>query len=115
VSTKVLGNPSPSHSPSTRKLVERLIRTVFPGVARRFDISAEYYREIGIEPLFGVYWNLCVNAAFPMQPRIHCGPHVDQKNIVGICTLLVYELPILEYQTHLRIIPIPFQITTYSI
>jgi hypothetical protein len=32
----------------------------------------EYYCEIVIELLFGVYWNLCVNAAFPKQPCVHC-------------------------------------------
>ena len=69
------------------------MRQVFPGVAERFDKSARWYKERGVEPLFGVYWNLCINAAFPKQARVHCGPHADQKNIVGICTLLVYELP----------------------
>ena len=69
------------------------MRQVFPGVAERFDKSAEWYRKRGIEPLFGVYWNLCINATFPNQVRIHCGPHADRKNIVGICTLLVYEFP----------------------
>jgi hypothetical protein len=73
--------------------VEHVVRQVFPGVADRLDKSAEWYKKKGIEPLFGVYWNLCINAAFPKQTRIHCGPHVDRKNIVGICTLLIYELP----------------------
>jgi hypothetical protein len=69
------------------------MHTVFLGVAGHFDKLAEYYHENGIELLIGVYWNLCMNAAFPEQPCVHCGPHVDQKNIVGICILLVYELP----------------------
>lgn len=69
------------------------MRQVFPGVAERFDRSAKWYESQGIRPLFGVYWNLCINAEFPGQARIHCGPHADRKNIVGICTLLVYERP----------------------
>jgi hypothetical protein len=51
------------------------------------------HQEQGIVLLFGVYWNLCINAAFSGQLNIHCTPHIDRKNIVGICTLLVYELP----------------------
>jgi hypothetical protein len=55
------------------------VHKVFPGVAQRFDRSAKWYRERGLEPLFGIYWNLCINAAFPKQPRVHCGPHADRK------------------------------------
>ena len=91
-----VGPESPSQVPSDAshsRWVERVVREVFPGVARRFDESAKWFREQGIEPLFGVYWNLCINATFPKQPRIHCDPHVDRKNIVGICALLVYVLP----------------------
>ena len=73
--------------------MEEVVRQVFPGVAERFDKCSQWHKERGVEPLFGVYWNLCINAAFPNQVRIHCGPHADRKNIVGICTLLVYELP----------------------
>jgi hypothetical protein len=79
--------------PSCSRWVECVVRQIFPGVAKRFDSSAKSHREQGIVPLFGVYWNLCINAAFSGQLRIHCGPHADRKNIVGICTLLVYELP----------------------
>ncbi|KAF8219842.1 hypothetical protein L208DRAFT_1337394, partial [Tricholoma matsutake] len=73
--------------------VEQVMWPVFPRVAKRFDESSSWYKKRGIVPLFGMYWNLCINASFPNQVRVHCGPHADQKNIVGICTLLVYELP----------------------
>jgi hypothetical protein len=77
-----------------RRWVERVVREMFPGVAERFEHSAQWHREqFGIEPLFGAYWNLCINAAFPKQRRIHCIPHVDRKNIVGVCALFVYECP----------------------
>ncbi|KAF8225685.1 hypothetical protein L208DRAFT_1055584, partial [Tricholoma matsutake] len=73
--------------------VEQVMWQVFPRVAKCFDESSSWYKKRGIVPLFGMYWNLCINASFPNQVQVHCGPHADQKNIVGICTLLVYELP----------------------
>jgi hypothetical protein len=46
-----------------------------------------------MRPLFGLYWCVCINATFIGQKRVHCKPHVDAKNVVGVCTLLVYEIP----------------------
>lgn len=67
---------------------------MFPGVALRFTESAHWHqKQYGIEPLFGLFWNLCINAVFPGQRRIHCAPHVDSKNIVGVCALLIYQIP----------------------
>ncbi|KAF9474801.1 hypothetical protein BDN70DRAFT_898677 [Pholiota conissans] len=30
---------------------------------------------------------------FPGQTRIHCLPHADAKNIVGVCVLVIYQVP----------------------
>jgi hypothetical protein len=73
--------------------VESTTRQIFPGVVERFQKSAEWHKEHGAQPLFGAFWNLCINARFPGQKRIHCLPHADRKNIVGICALLVFEEP----------------------
>ncbi|KAF8220690.1 hypothetical protein L208DRAFT_1035742, partial [Tricholoma matsutake] len=58
----------------------QVVRQVFPRVAKHFDESSSWYKKRGIMPLFGVYWNLCINASFPNQVRVHCGPHADRKN-----------------------------------
>ncbi|KAJ7867455.1 hypothetical protein B0H13DRAFT_2281206 [Mycena leptocephala] len=74
-------------------LVSDIVRTIFPGVAARFTADAEWHRErYGIEPLFGLFWNLCLNAWFRGQKRIHCKPHADMKNQIGVCVLLIYIL-----------------------
>ncbi|KAF8236818.1 hypothetical protein L208DRAFT_1524221, partial [Tricholoma matsutake] len=66
--------------------VEQVVWQGFPGVAEHFNESSSWYKKRGIAPLFGVYWNLCINTSFPNQVQIHCGPHADRKNIVGVCT-----------------------------
>ncbi len=71
-----------------------MVKLIFPGVAKRFDTSAQWHKETyDIEPLFGYFWNLCINGLFPGQKRIHCLPHADAKNIIGVCLLAIYELP----------------------
>jgi hypothetical protein len=75
-----IGPESPPQVPSDAsysRWVEWVVCEVFPGVARHFDESVKWFQEQGIEPLFGVYWNLCINATFQKQPQIHCDPHVD--------------------------------------
>ncbi|KAJ7671371.1 hypothetical protein DFH06DRAFT_114659 [Mycena polygramma] len=75
------------------KWVTSVIRTVWPGLAARVEEEAEWhFQKHGIRPLFGLFWNLCWNAAFPGQERIHTPPHADCKNQVGICAILVYIL-----------------------
>ncbi len=67
---------------------------MFPGVAERVKASAAWHEiNHGIKPLFGVFWNLCINALFPGQSRVHCLPHTDFKNIVGVCLLAIYQVP----------------------
>ncbi|KAJ7220740.1 hypothetical protein GGX14DRAFT_431909 [Mycena pura] len=74
-------------------IVSDIVTTVFPGVATRFLADAEWHwRRYGIKPMFGLFWNLCLNAWFPGQRRIHCRPHADKKNQIGVCVLLIYVL-----------------------
>ncbi|KAJ7359399.1 hypothetical protein DFH08DRAFT_647599, partial [Mycena albidolilacea] len=74
-------------------LVTRLVTDIFPGVAARFLADAKWHKKrYGIEPMFGLFWNLCLNAWFPGQGRIHCDPHADKKNQIGVCVLLIYVL-----------------------
>ncbi|KAJ7020949.1 hypothetical protein C8F04DRAFT_1274271 [Mycena alexandri] len=65
----------------------------FPGVAARFLADARWHEErYGIKPLFGLFWNMCINAWFPGQKGIHCDPHADKKNQIGVCVLFIYVL-----------------------
>ncbi|KAF8216690.1 hypothetical protein K438DRAFT_1747874 [Mycena galopus ATCC 62051] len=76
--------------------VTSVVTDVFPGVAERFLKDAAWHKErYGIEPLFGLFWNFCVNAWFVNggQKRIHCHPHADRKNQIGVCVLVIYLLP----------------------
>jgi hypothetical protein len=73
--------------------VTDIVAQVFPGVAARFLADAAWHKErYGISPMFGLFWNLCLNAWFPGQGRIHCRPHADKKNQIGVYVLLIYEL-----------------------
>ena len=77
-----------------RNRASSLVKIMFPGVAERVEKSAAWHeRTYGIKPLFGVFWNLCINALFPGQKRVHCLPHTDSKNIVGVCLLAIYLAP----------------------
>ena len=80
---------------SQSRFADLFIKLFFPGVAKRFKDCVEWHREkySDIRPLFGCFWNLCVNGMFLGQRRIHCCPHADKKNIVGVCLLMVYVLP----------------------
>ncbi|KAJ7701231.1 hypothetical protein B0H17DRAFT_1128514 [Mycena rosella] len=73
--------------------ISDIVEIVFPGIAHQFKQDAKWHEErYGIKPLFGLFWNLCFNAWFHDQRSIHCGPHADKKNQVGICLLLIYIL-----------------------
>jgi hypothetical protein len=70
-----------------------LVQLAFPGVADRIQKSLEWHsKKYGIKPLFGLFWNMCINSAFEGQKRVHCKPHCDSKNVVGVCAVLVYVL-----------------------
>ncbi|KAJ7769625.1 hypothetical protein DFH07DRAFT_768895 [Mycena maculata] len=74
-------------------VVTSVVKTVFPGVAARFEADAKWHKDrYGIDPMFGLFWNLCLNAWFPNARRVHCKPHADKKNQIGICVLLIYVL-----------------------
>ncbi|PPQ98313.1 hypothetical protein CVT26_013513, partial [Gymnopilus dilepis] len=76
------------------RLVSELVVTIFPGVALRAVKSAVWHEaRNGIKPLFGLYWNFCINGMFHGQKRIFTSPHADAKNIVGICAVVVYAIP----------------------
>jgi hypothetical protein len=62
----------------------------FPAIARRYKTCAE---ALGIKPLFGYFFNFCLNAPRPLLGilRVHCKPHVDWKNLaIGICVIFIY-------------------------
>ncbi|KAF4617984.1 hypothetical protein D9613_012956 [Agrocybe pediades] len=74
--------------------VSSLVITMFPGVALRTLRTAEWHeKKHGIRPLFGLFWNLCINGIFKGQKSVSTLPHVDAKNIIGICVVLVYLIP----------------------
>lgn len=69
---------------------------MFPGVAKRFQDCVKWHSDKHkFEPLFGAFFQLCINGIFQDMEgnRIHCRPHLDFKNIVGVCVLLVYQNP----------------------
>ncbi|KAF9000561.1 hypothetical protein BDZ89DRAFT_1121642 [Hymenopellis radicata] len=63
--------------------------TNFPGIAARYRKCADTIgRKYSLRPMFGLFWNWCLNAALPSQgiKRVYCDPHVDWKNIaLGVC------------------------------
>ncbi|KAL1682149.1 hypothetical protein EV122DRAFT_204179, partial [Schizophyllum commune] len=76
------------------------VKTHFPGVARRFREGISVIeREYGVKPLFGLFFNFCLNAARPGEvERVHCLPHADYKNLaLAVCLVFVYgRLGLLE-------------------
>ncbi|KAK7038350.1 hypothetical protein R3P38DRAFT_2516062, partial [Favolaschia claudopus] len=73
--------------------VSSVVTLLFPAVAARFKADAKWHAErYGIKPLFGLFWNYCLNTWFEGQRRIHCKPHADSKNQIGVCVLLIYVL-----------------------
>lgn len=84
------------------RFAEHFVKLFFPGVADRFKRCVDWHQQKypDIQPLFGCFWNLCINGMFLGQHRIHCGPHADVKNIVGVCLLMVYVLPGSNFDHH---------------
>lgn len=76
--------------------MNEILEVEFPLIARRYKACAQYMRDTyGIEPLYGLFWNFCLNAARPKRVirRVHCFPHVDWKNLaIGICVVFVYGM-----------------------
>lgn len=62
----------------------------FPLLGRRIRACAD---SLGIEPLYGLFFNFCLNAARPSCHinRVHCSPHINWKNLaIGVCVIFVY-------------------------
>ncbi|KAJ7673576.1 hypothetical protein B0H17DRAFT_1140796 [Mycena rosella] len=60
--------------------ISDVVEIVLPGIAHQFKQDAKWHEErYGIKSLFGLFWNLCLNAWFHDQRSIHCGPHADKK------------------------------------
>jgi hypothetical protein len=75
-------------------LANRLVQIYFPKIAERYKTAVEYHkRENNCEDWFGIWFNMCVNGIFRGQQRVHTIPHTDHKNVVGVCLVLVYEVP----------------------
>lgn len=67
-------------------------------MAKRYQASAEWHKKhSNVSPSFGLFWNFCLNGYFPGQGRVHCKPHADSKNPVGVCALMAYVLPGCKY------------------
>ncbi|KAJ7688131.1 hypothetical protein B0H17DRAFT_1135786 [Mycena rosella] len=63
-----------------------VVEIVFPGIAHQFKQDAKWHEEhYGIKPMFGLFWNLCLNAWLKDQKSIHCGPHADKKISLEVC------------------------------
>ncbi|KAL1711555.1 hypothetical protein EV715DRAFT_163134, partial [Schizophyllum commune] len=65
----------------------------FPGVAKRFRNGISMIEKTyGIKPLYGLFFNFCLNAARPgAVERVHCMPHADFKNLaLAVCVVFVY-------------------------
>ncbi|RXW21044.1 hypothetical protein EST38_g4821 [Candolleomyces aberdarensis] len=74
--------------------VNWVLRAFMPEIADRYKRCAEWHQEkYGVTPLFGLFWNFCINGIFPGQQRIHTDPHADPKNVVGACVIFVYVIP----------------------
>ncbi|KAG1848262.1 hypothetical protein F4604DRAFT_1687795 [Suillus subluteus] len=62
----------------------------FPLLAKRYSDCAQ---TLGISPLYGYFFNFCLNSARAGVKRVHCSPHVDWKNIaIGVCVIFIYVL-----------------------
>ncbi|THV02107.1 hypothetical protein K435DRAFT_792779 [Dendrothele bispora CBS 962.96] len=63
----------------------------FPQVAKRYQDCATKLEEMyGIKPLFGLFWNFCVNTPRAGIRRVHCKPHIDYKNIaLGVISTIM--------------------------
>ncbi|KAJ2912687.1 hypothetical protein MD484_g7727, partial [Candolleomyces efflorescens] len=83
--------------------VNWFLRTFFPNVAERYQRCADWHKaKYGVSPLFGLFWNFCINGIFPDQLRIHTVPHGDPKNVIGACVIFVYVKPGFEFDHKTR-------------
>lgn len=66
----------------------------FPGIRNRYMQAADYMkRQYGIAPMYGLYWNFCLNWGRGSQ-FVKCLPHVDAMNIaIGLCSIFIFGEP----------------------
>ncbi|KAF9044589.1 hypothetical protein BDZ89DRAFT_1059069 [Hymenopellis radicata] len=71
-----------------------LVAILFPAIAARFQACADYMRtNHKMEPMFGRFWNWCLNAPLAGVKRVFCDPHVDFKNLaLAVCVVFVYGI-----------------------
>lgn len=72
----------------------------FPGIRTRYmqlsDIMWEKHR---IRPMYGLYWNFCLNWGRGSQ-FVKCLPHVDAMNIaIGLCSIFIFGACIVALPT----------------
>ncbi|KAJ4466684.1 hypothetical protein C8J55DRAFT_565673 [Lentinula edodes] len=69
-----------------------ILKAHFPAIAKRYQDSIDYMRlKYGIEAMFGLFFNFCLNAPRKGVKRVFCKPHVDWKNVAfGVCMIYVY-------------------------
>ena len=76
--------------------IQSTLEIVFPAVAKRYRKLAAWHKATyGIEPLFGGFWNFCLNGpVFGEGIRnVICEPHVDAKNgAIMLCAVLVFYI-----------------------
>lgn len=88
-----------------RRGASSVVEIAFPGIKTRFEKAAKWHWEThGIKPHFGLFWNLCINAAFPrpdgVVPSVSTVPHADSKNGISVCVLFIYVLPGSKFFLH---------------
>ncbi|KAJ3860187.1 hypothetical protein EV359DRAFT_49625, partial [Lentinula novae-zelandiae] len=69
-----------------------ILRVRFPAIAQRYQDSVDYMKaKFGIEAMFGLFFNFCLNSAREGVPRVFCRPHVDWKNTAfGVCMIFIF-------------------------
>ncbi|KAK0188514.1 hypothetical protein F5146DRAFT_1140036 [Armillaria mellea] len=69
-----------------------LTRHEFPSVGDRVQQCASYMDQVyGITPLFGLFWNFCLNMWWAGIPHVFCDPHIDKNNLAcAICAIFVF-------------------------
>ncbi|KAF8545807.1 hypothetical protein OG21DRAFT_1491900 [Imleria badia] len=90
------------------KLIQRItnfvcsmLRLYFPECAARFESAVLYWKKLGVEADFGLYFNFCANLPL-LRSRVHATPHADRKNIAGgICALMAFHYRG-KFNSHLR-------------
>lgn len=79
---------------SYRNWASSLVRLYFPAIADRYQQCINWHHlQTGTQAMFGLFFQFCVNGIFSGQKRVHCRPHTDSKNVIGVCLLMVYENP----------------------